>query len=150
MSRQRRRAPGAQAPSRARGRLVLDSGGLTAVASGSQLARAFVRRAVDERRLVVVPAVCLAESTTGRGPEDAPVNRVVAAAGEIVVADERVGRRAGEIRYRKQLPGETIDALVVAEVIEDGRPAVILTGERRGRHVRTFAEGFGHVRVESV
>lgn len=110
---------------------------------------AMVNRALTEQRLVVIPAVVLAESTTGRGPRDASVNRVIAAVGEVAPIDEGVARLAGSLRYRARTDA-TVDAIVVATAARDGRGAVVLTGERRADHLRRLATGLPGVRVEPV
>jgi predicted nucleic acid-binding protein len=109
-----------------------------------------VQAALKKRAGVAIPAVVLAESTTGNGPRDAAVNRVIAAVGGAVLpADESTARRAGALRYRARSDA-TIDALVVAAAAGVGADALILTGERRADHLRQLASGLPAVRVEAV
>lgn len=129
--------------------LVLDSGAISALSDGVESARATVDFAVGEGRTIVIPAVVLAESTTGRGPRDARVNRVVAAADAIAPIDENVARRAGALRYDTGCR-ETVDALIVAMAVESGLGVLILTGEQNGGHVSRLASGHPRVRVEAV
>jgi predicted nucleic acid-binding protein len=95
-------------------RFVLDSGALSAVAEKKERLRIGIRRALEQSTEVVVPAVVVAESTTGRGGHDARVNRVLKT---VIVApvDEGLARYAGCLRYAtRSRRGGTIDAIVVA------------------------------------
>jgi predicted nucleic acid-binding protein len=146
MARQRRRLRSLGA-SPARAVLVLDSGALTALASGAQDARAALTRSLAEGRDVVIPAVVLAESTTGYGPRDAPVNRVVNAVDEVVSIDEPVARLGGALRYESACDA-TVDALVVAIALAAEAPAVILTGD--AAHLERLSAGKSRIRVQTV
>lgn len=133
---------------------MLDSGALSALAQEAERARAAVRRALFEERDVIVPAVVLAESTSGTRPRDAAVNRVLVNVDAIVAVDETNARKAGELRYLTACD-ETIDALVVAvaalAVIRGASPqATILTGEQDGGHLRELAAGLSGVAVVQV
>jgi predicted nucleic acid-binding protein len=100
-------------------RLILDSGAVIALARGDQKARAFVARAVEAGAEVLVPAVVVAETVRGRGPRDAPVNRVIAAIDLVAAIDEAAGRTAGHL-LGATTSEATIDALVVAAAIHVG------------------------------
>ena len=88
--------------------------------------RAFLARAVELRAPVEVPIVVIAETIRGNA-RDAPVNRVLNAVGESPVATEEIGRTAGAL-LGVAASTATVDALVVAQAIEDGG-AVILTSD---------------------
>lgn len=100
-------------------RLILDSGAVIALARGDQRVRGFVGRAVETGSEVLVPSVVIAETVRGRGPRDAPVNRVLAAIDSVLVADEAAARTAGHL-LGVAGTNETIDALVVAGAIQIG------------------------------
>jgi predicted nucleic acid-binding protein len=99
--------------------LILDSGAVIALAKGDQRARAFVARALETGSELLVPSVVIAETVRGRGPRDAPVNRVLSAVDSVLVANESVGRTAGGLLGRTG-SSKTIDALVVGGTIELG------------------------------
>lgn len=113
----------AQAPTR----LVLDAGAVIALARGDQRVRGFIERAIATGCEVLVPSVAIAETVRGRGPRDAPVNRVLAAIDSVLVADEATARTAGHLLGAARID-ETIDALVVAGAINAGGGR-ILTGD---------------------
>lgn len=98
--------------------LILDSGAVIALSRGDQRARAFVDRALDMGSELLVPSVVIAETVRG-GPGDAPVNRVLAAVDSVLAADASAGRIAGSLLGQTR-SNETIDALVVAGVIQLG------------------------------
>ncbi len=108
-------------------RVTLDSGALSALASGHVGLRADLR--VLQRRGVqaVVPAPVLAECVTGNGPRDANTNRVLRRL-PVLASTERIARRAGLLRHAARLPGSTVDALVVATAEQDGG-GVVITGD---------------------
>jgi predicted nucleic acid-binding protein len=114
-------------------RCVLDSGGLTALVSGSQRAREWLRWILDHEGAICVPTPVLVECTTGDGGRDAEVNRVLGvlqrAARVLQPPDESIARRAGRLRYRAR-SDDGIDALVAAAAVGDGSPAVVLTSDR--------------------
>ena len=107
-------------------RLILDAGAVIALSRTDQRARAALAAALEAGADVSIPAVVVAETVRGVAA-DAPVNRIVKAIGEVSVADERVGRRAGRLLGEAR-SDSTIDALVVASAVEAGG-AVILTGD---------------------
>jgi predicted nucleic acid-binding protein len=115
----RRKAPPAQ-------RLILDSGAVIALARNDQRARAALAAAWEAGVEVSVPSVVLAETVRGTA-EDAPVNRVFKAVGEVIAADDQVGRAAGGLLGSARSTS-TVDALVVASALRVGG-GVILTGD---------------------
>lgn len=108
-------------------RVTLDSGAVSALASGHVGLRADLH--VLQRRGVqaVVPAPVLAECITGNGPRDATTNRVLRRL-PVLVTTERIARRAGLLRHAARLPGATVDALVVATAEQDGG-GLVITGD---------------------
>ena len=113
-------------------RCVLDSGGLTGLVGGSQRAREWLRWVLENDGAICVPTPILVESTTGDGPRDAEVNRILGvlerAAKVLQAPDEATARRAGQLRYRAKTD-DGIDALVAAAAVGDGSPAVVLTSD---------------------
>jgi len=110
---------GARKQTPAPSRLILDSGAVIALARGDQRARGFIERAIETGCEVLVPSVAVAETVRGRGPRDAPVNRILAAIDSVLVADEAAARTAGDLLGATGTD-ETIDALVVAGAILAG------------------------------
>jgi hypothetical protein len=123
----KRAAKRAKAP---RARCVLDSGGLTSLIGGSQRARAWLRWVAEHDGMICVPTPVLVECTTGDGARDAEINRILGilerAAGVMKAPDETTARRAGRLRYLAR-SDDGIDALVAAEAVGGGSPAVLLT-----------------------
>ena len=68
----------------------------------------------------------VAETVRGSA-RDASVNRVIKAVGEVTAADEKTGRAAGALLGAARSTS-TVDALVVASVIEVGG-GVVLTAD---------------------
>ena len=126
--------------------LILDSGGVIALARGDQRARAFVERALETGTELLVPAVVIAETVRGQGPRDAPVNRVLAAVDSVLACEEETGRTAGRLLGEAR-SSETIDALVVAGAIELGGGRV-LTGDPDD--LRLLARGSKGVAIHRV
>jgi hypothetical protein len=141
-----------------RGALLLDSGGISAIAAGNTLARAVLARARNEGRQVAIPAAVLAETITDR-PEHAIINRVVNKVDfEIPLSAER-GREAGILRARaaairhkegaKHLPPSAVDASVMAEAAALGA-AIILTSDPRDMELLRDAAGLTAHDVEII
>lgn len=108
-------------------RLILDSGAVIALARGDDRTRAFLARAVEDGIEVLVPSVVIAETVRGRGPRDAPVNRVLSSVDRFPEVDEAVARVAGHLLGSAR-SDETIDALVIATTLHVGGGR-ILTGD---------------------
>lgn len=106
-------------------RLILDSGAVIALSRNDVRARAGLAAALEADAEVSIPAVVVAETVRGRADE-APVNRIVKAVGEVDLADEAVGRVAGLLGDTRS--SSTVDAIVVATAIE-ASGAVVLTGD---------------------
>jgi predicted nucleic acid-binding protein len=128
-----------------RGRVVLDSGAVIALAAGKPRARARLEEALERRAAVVLPAVVLAETTRG-GPRDALVNRLVKQVEEITPATEATARLAGNL-LGSAGRNDTVDALVVAEAAL-WRNTVILTTD--ARDLSALAADLPGVRVLAV
>lgn len=107
-------------------RLVLDSGGVIALADGNTVARAAVDRARREGWLVVIPTPVLVEVHTG-GHDRARIDRVVKAVDMLIPTLPEIARDAGLLRARSRVL-DVVDAVVVAEAVA-AVPAVILTAD---------------------
>jgi hypothetical protein len=107
-------------------RLILDSGGVSAIADGNAIARATLDRARREGWLVVIPAPVLVEVHTGRS-DHARIDRVVNAVDLLLSTTPDTARRAGELRSRSGV-SDVVDAIVVAEAVASS-PALILTSD---------------------
>jgi predicted nucleic acid-binding protein len=118
----RRRQRAAAAPA-----LILDSGGVLALAADDQNARAVLTLAVRRGVPVIVPAPVVTETVRGT-PRDAPVNRVINAVGEVVPVDERLARFAGALIGSTRSHAGAVDALVVATATAAGG-GVVLTSD---------------------
>jgi hypothetical protein len=108
------------------GRLVLDAGGVSAIADGDGLARATLDRVRREGWLVVIPAPVLAEVHTGRR-DHARVDRVVNAVDMLIATTPERARQAGELRSRSGVL-DVVDAIVVAEAVAFP-PALVMTSD---------------------
>lgn len=93
--------------------MTLDAGALSAAAEGDQRVRANLEALRRHNAEVVLPAVVIAESTTGDGPRDARVNLVIRGC-QVASTTELIARRAGALRCRARRPDATVDAIVVA------------------------------------
>ncbi|MGH8897767.1 MAG: PIN domain-containing protein [Egibacteraceae bacterium] len=94
-------------------RVTLGAGALSAAAEGDQRVRANLEALRRHNTEVVLPAVAIAESTTGEGTRDARVNLVIRGC-QVASTTELIARRAGALRYRARRPDATVDAIVVA------------------------------------
>jgi predicted nucleic acid-binding protein len=106
---------------------VLDSGAIIALARDDPVARAVLSVAVRRGLPVFVPAVVVTETVRGT-PRDAPVNRILAAVGEVVAVDEPLARSAGGLLGSTSSDAGAADALVVATAAAAGG-GVLLTGD---------------------
>ncbi len=111
------------------GTLVLDSEGLSKLASGDARVRAFLESALARRSRVVVSAITLTE-VLGGGSRDAAVHRVISRISVVAVSAE-IARKAGELLGKSGLSGHryAIDAVVAATALELERPVVLLTSD---------------------
>lgn len=119
-----------------RGVLLLDAGGISAIAAGEPAARAVLDRARREGRFVAIPAAVLVEVVSGR-PMDAPVDRVIKAVGATIELTAARARAAGALRARAlrslgaagdDRPPSVVDATVMAEAVA-AKVALILTSD---------------------
>jgi len=108
------------------GRLVLGSGGISAIAEGNGVARAALERARREGWLVVIPAPVLTEVHTGRR-DHARIDRVVNAVDMVIDTTADRARQAGELRSKSGAL-DVVDAIVVAEAVASA-PALIMTSD---------------------
>jgi predicted nucleic acid-binding protein len=94
--------------------LVLDSGGLSRLASRTRrtaaLIEAFRRHGVWPP---VVSTVVIAESTSGKARTDTNINRLLKTCDIDPIVSEHTARRAGQLRAAARR-GSAVDALVVA------------------------------------
>ena len=122
--------------------LVLDSGGVTALAqrrpSAAALIETFIRDGIWPP---VVPSVVLAECVSGRQRTDAAVNRFLKHCEVVEVLPEQVARRAGTLRALAGR-GSAVDAVVVAGAEPGG---TVLTGDVAD--LRALAEHAENVEV---
>lgn len=111
------------------GTLVLDSEGLSKLATGDPRARAYLETARVRGARVVVSAVTLAEVVRG-GARDAAVHRVLSRIVVLPVTPE-LGRAAGELLGATGLSGHrcAIDAMVAATALGLARPVVLMTSD---------------------
>jgi hypothetical protein len=106
--------------------LVLDSGGLTHLATRSAASLALIRSLRREGLWPpVVPTMVVVESLPARPGHDAMVNRFLHACLVEESVPLTVARRAAEIRRRGRR-GSAVDAVVIALAEPDG---VVLTGD---------------------
>lgn len=106
--------------------LIVDSGGLSYLATRNQDAAATIRVFLrDGLWPPVVPSVVLAESITGRQRNDANVNRLLKTCDVVEELPEALARRAGELRFRARR-GSAVDSILVATAEPAG---TVLTGD---------------------
>jgi predicted nucleic acid-binding protein len=94
-------------------RLILDSGGVSAIVSGDTRALAWIALATQRRYLIGIPAPVLAEVMTGR-PSDAFIHRALAPIDSCLPTTVNIAIDAGILRFRTRLTDKTVDALVIA------------------------------------
>ena len=111
------------------GTLVLDSEGLSKLATGDQWTRGFLESARERGARVVVSVITLVEALRG-GSRDAAVHRVLSRIAVTEVTAE-IGRHAGELLGATGLSGHqcAIDAVVAATALRTARPVVLLTSD---------------------
>jgi predicted nucleic acid-binding protein len=126
-------------------RLILDSGAVIGLSRGDHVVRAFLRRSLEIDIPVEIPVVVVAETVRGTR-RDAPVNRVLKAVGDVPDTTPAVARCAGRLLGETQLSA-TIDALVVAHVVEAGG-GVILTSD--ANDLSRLADAHPEVQIRAV
>jgi hypothetical protein len=90
--------------------------------------------------VLIVPTVVIVETTTGNGPRDAQVNRVLKKAVKDTF-DEGLARRAAILRYRAgRGRGGTVDAIVVATAEASPGRTVITSDPDDLRELATYAD----------
>ena len=105
-------------------RLILDAGGIFALARGDPHARAALARALHEGYVVAIPTPVLAQVHRG-GRDRASIDRVVKAVDAFLPTSEQIARRAGELQA-KTSTSDVVAAIVAAEALASV-PALILT-----------------------
>jgi rRNA-processing protein FCF1 len=108
-------------------RIILDSGAVTALATGQEAIRFALAKALRQKLQIIIPSVVVAESTTTGGPRGAAVNRALKI-GLIVDCDVTIARAAAATRYADGARSGVIDAIVVATA-DQIAGSVILTGD---------------------
>lgn len=126
-------------------RLILDSGAVIALARNHVHARAVLAAAWKAGAEVSIPSVVLAETVRGSA-QDAPVNRVIKAVGDILPIDESTGRVAGALLGAAP-SDSTVDAMVVATAVRIGG-GVVLTGD--SSDLQALAHGHPKVVVQPL
>jgi len=126
-------------------RLILDSGAVIALSRNDVRARAALAAAREAGVEVSIPSVVVAETVRGSA-KDAKVNRVIKSVGDVTTADEDTGRVAGALLGAAKSTS-TIDALVVASVIELGG-GVVLTGDPED--LEPLADGHPEVVISAL
>lgn len=121
-----------------RGLLVLDAGGVSAIAEGNGVARATLERARREGWVVVIPAPVLVEVHTGRW-DHARIDLVINAVDMLIQTTPERARQAGVLRSRSGVL-DVVDAIVVAEAVA-ALPAVIMTSDPDD--IRSLVEAAG-------
>jgi predicted nucleic acid-binding protein len=106
-------------------RVVLDAGAVLGAAHGSVRARGAIRIARERQDDLVVPAAVVAEVVRGRRHTDPLVDRELKAL-RAVPTTPRKGRVAGQLLTDLTGPS-TVDALVMADALLAGGPAVVVT-----------------------
>jgi predicted nucleic acid-binding protein len=111
------------------GTLVLDSEGLSKLATGDGRVRGYLEAARARRARVAVSAITLTEVLRG-GARDAAVHHVISRITVVPVSVE-IARSAGELLGKAGLSGHrcAIDAVVAATAFEMERPVVLLTSD---------------------
>ncbi|MFD6098499.1 type II toxin-antitoxin system VapC family toxin [Nocardiopsis flavescens] len=111
------------------GTLVLDSEGLSKLASGDRPARAHLQVALKRGATVVISAITLTEVLRG-GFRDTEVHRVLARVTVVPVSPE-AARASGELLGRTGLSGHrcAIDAVVAQNALRQERPVLLLTSD---------------------
>ena len=107
-------------------RMILDAGGILALARREGLARAALDRAIREGYVVIIPTPVLAQVHRG-GRDRAQLDRILKAVDAFLPTSERVARRAGEL-LAKTGTSDVVDAIVAAEALASV-PALILTSD---------------------
>jgi predicted nucleic acid-binding protein len=108
--------------------LILDAGGILALARRDGLARAALDRAIREGFVVVIPTPVLAQVYRG-GRDRADVDRALNKVDAFLPTSERVARRAGELQAKTGTT-DAVDAIVAAEALASV-PALVLTSDAR-------------------
>jgi hypothetical protein len=128
------------------GRVILDTGGVLAWASGDSVVRQIITLAVGNAIPVVVPIPVIAQLVRG-GPRDAPVNLVLKSIRDHGAMTPLLARQAGVLLGRTSTT-DVVDALVVAEALRL-LPTLILTSDPRGIRLLVQSDP-AHPRVRVV
>lgn len=125
--------------------LVLDSGGLSLLASHQRSSVALIRELMEEGLWPpVVPTVVLVESLLGDPRRDAPTNQFLKTCEIEDSIAPGLARRAAELR-RRAGTGSAVDAIVVASAEPGG---TVLTGDKFD--IESLASYADDVAVEAI
>jgi predicted nucleic acid-binding protein len=126
--------------------VILDSSAVIKLGRGDRAVRGALRKALAEGANVLVPSVVLAGTIRGKGPRDAPVNRVLHDVDAVLPIDERCGRTAGAL-LGHAASDATIDAVIVAATILAGGGLIFSSD---ARDLRRLASGRDDVRIHPI
>ena len=107
-------------------RLILEAGGILALARGDGVARSGLERARREGYVAVIPTPVLTQVHRG-GRDRAGVDRVVKAVDALLPTSAEVARRAGDLLASSHAT-DAVDAIVAAEALL-ASPSLILTSD---------------------
>lgn len=107
-------------------RLILDAGGILALARGDGIARSVLERARREGYVGVIPTPVLTQVHRG-GRDQAMVDRVVNAVDTLLPTSANVARRAGDLLASSGTT-DAVVAIVASEALKSV-PALILTSD---------------------
>jgi predicted nucleic acid-binding protein len=108
--------------------------------------RRLIARASALQRPLYVPAVVVAETIRGNGPRDAPVERLLAKAREIMATDGSVARLAGALLAAAR-SNATIDAIVIAHALKIGGGLVVTSDPQ---DLRALVPSGSRIRIHPV
>lgn len=128
------------------GRLILDAGGVLALARHDRRARFILSTASQRGYHVVIPAVVVAQ-VYRPGPRSAGVHRVLKVIRTVEAADDLLARTAGLLLATTSTT-DAVDALVAAHALAS-LPSAILTSDP-GDLRALVAAGTGYARVNVI
>ena len=128
------------------GRLILDAGGVLALARQDPRARLILSTASQRGYHVVIPAVIVAQ-VYRPGPRNAGVHRILKLIRTVEAADEPLARSAGALLAATSTT-DAVDALVAAHALAS-LPSAILTSDPVDLGA-LVAIGAGHPRVSVI
>jgi hypothetical protein len=139
------------------GWLILDTGGLLALAGGNRSALAAFDQAEQRGWAAIIPAVVLTQCVRG-GPRDTPLNRVIQSRCVVLPITEALARQAGILLGPLTGPGglprqdqpDAVDALVVTVALQRLPASIMTTDADHIRRLLDVAPERGRVQVIAV